>query len=267
MTTIEEKIGLFKKLLLIMDDLRVKCPWDMKQTNESLRNLTIEETYELADAILDKDPDEIRQELGDILLHIVFYAKIGSEGNHFDIGDVIGSLNEKLIYRHPHVFGDTVVRHSEDVKKNWEELKMREGRLVLEGVPISLPAMIKANRIQEKARAVGFDWQEKSQIWDKVDEELKELKKEIEDSDMEKAESEFGDLLFSVINAARLYGVDPETALEKTNKKFIQRFNYLENKTLSNGRALNKMSLDEMNDIWEEAKHMPQDRPDSDKSV
>jgi len=254
MTTIEEKLDLFKELLLIMDDLRVKCPWDRKQTNESLRNLTIEEVYELADAVLEKKPQEIRQELGDLLLHIVFYARIGSETGDFDIGDVIESLNKKLVYRHPHVFGSTIVRHSEDVKKNWEELKMREGRLVLAGVPLSLPAMIKANRIQEKVRAVGFDWEERSQIWDKVDEELSELKKEIEEEDQEKAESEFGDLLFSIINAARLYNIDPETALEKTNKKFIRRFNYLENKTLSNGKALNKMRVDEMNKIWEEAK-------------
>lgn len=261
MTTIEGKLSLFKELLFIMDELRIKCPWDIKQTNESLRNLTIEETYELAEAILENNPNNIRQELGDLLLHIVFYAKIGSEAGDFDIGDVIESLNEKLIYRHPHVFSDTIVRHSEDVKKNWEELKMREGRLVLEGVPVSLPAMIKANRIQEKARAVGFDWQERNHIWDKVNEELSELKKEIEDRDQEKTEAEFGDLLFSVINAARLYGVDPETALEKTNKKFIQRFNYLENKARSKGRALNKMSLDEMNDIWEEAKRKTRDNP------
>jgi XTP/dITP diphosphohydrolase len=254
MKTIEEKLSLFRELILLMDELRVKCPWDMKQTNESLRNLTIEETYELADAILNKKPQDIRQELGDLLLHIVFYAKIGSEAGDFDIGDVIESLNEKLIYRHPHVFGNITVHHSEEVKKNWEELKMREGRLVLEGVPLSLPAMIKANRIQEKVRAVGFDWQEKSQIWDKVNEELSELLNEIEKDDQDKTESEFGDLLFSVINAARLYGVDPETALEKTNKKFIKRFNWLEKKTKEMGKSLKEMTLDEMNKIWESAK-------------
>ena len=254
MNTLDEKLAAFRRLLEIMDELREKCPWDQKQTNDTLRNLTIEETYELADAILEKSDDDIKKELGDLLLHIVFYARIGSEKNQFDIADIINALNEKLIYRHPHVFGDVQVNDQEDVKKNWEELKMREGRTVLGGVPGSLPAMIKSNRIQEKVKAVGFDWENKDQIWDKVSEELSELKEEVKNGDRGKIESEFGDLLFSVINAARLYGIDPETALEKTNKKFIKRFNYLEKSTLSNGQLLKDMSLDEMNEIWEQAK-------------
>ncbi len=254
MNSMEEKLAVFQELLEIMDRLRVECPWDKKQTNESLRNLTIEETYELADAILEENPDEIMRELGDMLLHIVFYAKIGSETGDFDMADIIKNLNKKLIYRHPHIFSDTKVNDAEDVKKNWEELKIREGKKVLEGVPGSLPAMIKANRIQEKVRAVGFDWDEKSQIWDKVREELEELETEVRNEDQEKTELEFGDLLFSVINAARLYGVDPETALEKTNLKVIKRFGYLEKNTLRKGRSLKDMNLDEMNEIWEQAK-------------
>ncbi|MCK4855898.1 MAG: nucleoside triphosphate pyrophosphohydrolase, partial [Bacteroidales bacterium] len=197
MNSMEEKLAVFQELLDIMDRLRAECPWDKKQTNESLRNLTIEETYELADAILEENPDEIMKELGDMLLHIVFYAKIGSETGDFDMADIIKNLNKKLIYRHPHIFSDTKVNDAEDVKRNWEELKMREGKKVLEGVPCSLPAMIKANRIQEKVRAVGFDWDEKSQIWDKVREELEELETEVRNEDQEKTESEFGDLLFS----------------------------------------------------------------------
>jgi MazG family protein len=254
MSSIEEQLKVFRKLLEIMDRLRAECPWDRKQTNQSLRNLTIEETYELADAILEENPDEIMKELGDLMLHIVFYAKIGSETDHFDMADIIRNLNKKLIYRHPHIFSDTEVSDAEDVKKNWEELKMREGKKVLEGVPNSLPAMIKANRIQEKVRAVGFDWDERNQIWEKVREELNELETEVRNEDQEKIESEFGDLLFSVINAARLYGVDPETALEKTNLKFIKRFGYLEKNTLRKGRSLKDMNLDEMNEIWEQAK-------------
>jgi XTP/dITP diphosphohydrolase len=250
----EDKLATFQELLEIMDRLRKECPWDRKQTNESLRNLTIEETYELADAILENDPREIMKELGDLLLHIVFYAKVGSEKGDFDIADITRNLNEKLIYRHPHIFGDTEVENVEDVKKNWEELKMREGRAVLQGVPASLPAMIKANRIQEKVRAVGFDWDERDQVWDKVREELDELAEEVKNENRDKMESEFGDLLFSVINAARLYGIDPETALEKTNLKFIKRFNYLEKNTLKKGRKLKDMNLDEMNGIWEQAK-------------
>lgn len=254
MNSMEDTLVVFQELLEIMDRLRTECPWDKKQTKESLRNLTIEETYELADAILEENPNEIMKELGDLLLHIVFYAKIGSETGDFDMGDIIGNLNKKLIYRHPHIFADTKVKNAEDVKKNWEELKMREGKKVLEGVPRSLPAMIKANRIQEKVKAVGFDWDEKSQIWDKVREELEELETEVRNEDPEKSEAEFGDLLFSVINAARLYGIDPETALEKTNLKFIKRFGYLEKNTLQKGRKLKDMNLDEMNEIWEQAK-------------
>ena len=253
-----EKLASLEKLLNIMDELREKCPWDREQTFESLRNLTIEETYELADAILMKENNNIKKELGDLLLHIVFYSKIGAETGAFDIKDVAESIAEKLIFRHPHVFGDTDVRNSpEQVKKNWEELKIKEGNSsVLGGVPSSLPAMIKANRIQEKAKAVGFDWDERSQVWDKVSEELRELRNEIEAMDKEKTEQEFGDLLFSVINASRLYDIDPETALEKTNIKFIQRFNYLESKTLKEGKKLSNMSLDEMNAIWEDAKKL-----------
>jgi MazG family protein len=254
----QEKLASLEKLLNIMDELREKCPWDREQTFESLRNLTIEETYELADAILMKDPENIKKELGDLLLHIVFYAKIGSETGAFDIRDIAGAIAEKLIFRHPHVFGNTDVRNSPElVKKNWEELKIREGNVsVLGGVPSSLPAMIKASRIQEKARAVGFDWDERSQVWDKVKEELGELSREIEAMNREKTEDEFGDLLFSVINAARLYHIDPETALEKTNIKFIRRFNYLESQTLKQGRKLSTMTLDEMNAIWEDAKKL-----------
>jgi XTP/dITP diphosphohydrolase len=254
MNNIEEKLAAFRELLEIIDRLRVECPWDRKQTNETLRNLTIEETYELADAILEGDRQEIKKELGDLLLHIVFYAKIGSETGDFDIADITRQLNEKLIYRHPHIFGDIEVKNADDVKKNWEELKMREGRTVLQGVPRGLPAMIKANRIQEKVKAVGFDWDQRDQVWDKVREELEEFSEEVKKADRDKMESEFGDLLFSVINAARLYGIDPETALEKTNLKFIKRFNYLEQKTLKKGRKLKDMNLDEMNGIWEQAK-------------
>ncbi len=252
----EEKLKAFGRLLDIMDELREKCPWDREQTFESIRNNTIEETYELADAILNKDMTNIKKELGDLLLHIVFYSKMGSETNEFDIKDVSDAISDKLIFRHPHVFGTTDVKNNpEIVKKNWEELKIREGNhSVLGGVPNSLPSLIKANRIQEKARAVGFDWDEREQVWDKVEEELNELKKEIEDLDKEKMIAEFGDLFFSLVNAARLYGVDPETALEMTNRKFIQRFNYLESKTIKQGRKLKDMTLDEMNEIWEEAK-------------
>jgi XTP/dITP diphosphohydrolase len=250
----EEKLQAFEELLNIMDRLRAECPWDRKQTYETLRNLTIEETYELADAILEKNTDDIMKELGDLLLHIVFYAKIGSENDEFDMADITRYPNQKLIYRHPHIYGETEVESADDVKKNWEELKMREGRTVLGGVPSSLPAMIKANRIQEKVRAVGFDWDERQQIWDKVREELSELETEVEKQDKPRIEEEFGDLLFSMINAARLYGVDPETALEKTNLKFIKRFNYLESNTIKKGNHLKDMNLDQMNDIWDQAK-------------
>ncbi len=245
----------FGRLIDIMDELRAKCPWDQKQTIESLRHLTIEETYELADAILENNMPEIRKELGDILLHIVFYAKIASETNDFTLTDVIDGICDKLIFRHPHVFGNVSVNDAEDVKTNWENLKIKEGnKSILAGVPKSLPAIVKAHRIQDKVRAVGFDWDERRQVWDKVEEELGELKAEIERADAAKTEAEFGDLLFSMVNAARLYGIDPEAALEKTNKKFIARFNYLENKTIKAGRPLTSMTLDEMNAIWEEAK-------------
>jgi MazG family protein len=252
----KDKLEAFGKLLDIMDELRVKCPWDREQTFESIRNNTIEETYELADAILKKDMDHIKKELGDLLLHIVFYARMGSETGTFDIKDVADSISEKLVFRHPHVFGDTDVKNNpETVKKNWEELKIKEGNhSVLGGVPVSLPALIKANRIQEKARAVGFDWDERSQVWEKVEEEFLEVKTEIDRMDRDKMENEFGDLFFSLVNAARLYGIDPETALERTNRKFISRFNYLESQTIKKGRNLRKMTLDEMNLIWEEAK-------------
>jgi len=252
----EEKLSSFKRLLEIMDQLREQCPWDREQTFESLRNLTIEETYELADSIIEKDISGMRKELGDLLLHIVFYAKIASEQNSFDIKDVIDGLCEKLIFRHPHVFGDVEVNNSSDtVKHNWEELKQKEGnKSVLSGVPNSLPALIKANRIQEKVRAIGFDWDVREQIWEKVNEELAELKAEIEANNQPEIENEFGDLLFSIVNAARLYGIDPETALEKTNKKFIGRFNYLENQTIKKGKSLKSMNLNEMNIIWEDAK-------------
>jgi XTP/dITP diphosphohydrolase len=258
MMTDKEKSGEeFKKLLDIIDELRVKCPWDMKQTNESLRKLTIEETYELADAISSEDDDGIRNELGDLMLHIVFYAKIGMEKNLFSMTDVLAGINEKLVYRHPHVFGEVTVSGASEVEKNWEHLKIKENsgyKPVLSGVPSSLPAIIKANRIQEKVRGVGFDWEEPGQIWDKVLEEITELKEEIENHNISSIESELGDVLFSIINASRLYGIDPEAALEKTNRKFIRRFNYLEQETMVKGKSLHDMSLDEMNVIWEEAK-------------
>ncbi len=256
MHSTEEKLKAFERLLEIMDELRVKCPWDREQTLESLRNLTIEETYELADAIMDRDLEEIRKELGDLLLHIVFYAKIGSEQDAFDIADVIQGISEKLIFRHPHVFGERKVKNSGEVIENWEELKKKEGnRSVLSGVPVSLPAMIKSHRIQDKARAVGFDWDRKEQVWDKVVEEINEVKHElINGNQQERMEEEIGDLLFSIVNAARLYGIEPETALEKTNRKFIKRFTYLEQKASEMGRSLKEMSLAEMEAIWQEAK-------------
>ncbi|MFW5657995.1 MAG: nucleoside triphosphate pyrophosphohydrolase [Bacteroidota bacterium] len=250
-----EKLKEFGKLLEIMDELREKCPWDKAQTLESIRNLTIEETYELADAIMKRDMDEIKKELGDLMLHIVFYSKIGSETSDFDILDVLKAINQKLIYRHPHVFENVKVNNQEDVKKNWEELKMSEGKKsVLSGVPASLPALVKANRVQEKVRAVGFDWEQREQVWEKIEEEMNELKEEISNMSKEKTEAEFGDLFFSLVNAARLYDIDPETALERTNLKFIKRFKYLESKTIKQGKSLKEMSLVEMNEIWEEAK-------------
>jgi XTP/dITP diphosphohydrolase len=253
----KKELAAFDRLLEIMDELREKCPWDKKQTIETLRTLTIEETYELADAIIKNDLVELKKELGDILLHIVFYAKIGSEKNEFDITDVINGINEKLINRHPHVFGDVKVTDHKEVEENWEQIKLKEkdrDNSVLSGVPESLPALVKANRVQQKVRGVGFDWEERKQIWAKVKEEIAELQHEVESEDQEKIESEFGDVFFSLINAARLYDIDPETALERTNKKFIKRFNYLEEHTLKKGISLKDMSLDEMNVIWEAAK-------------
>ncbi|TCN72895.1 nucleoside triphosphate pyrophosphohydrolase [Acetobacteroides hydrogenigenes] len=247
----------FDRLLKIMDELREKCPWDREQTFESLRSNTIEETYELIDAINTSDIPNIKKELGDILLHVVFYSKMASERQWFEISDVVNALCDKLVYRHPHVFGQTEVSNAAQVVKNWEELKLKEkdgNKSVLSGVPNALPALIKANRIQEKVRAVGFDWEERSQVWDKVQEELDELRHEVEAMDREKMEKEFGDLLFSVVNAARLYGIDPEAALELTNRKFAKRFSYLEEKTIKQGQPLKDMSLDQMNEIWEEAK-------------
>jgi MazG family protein len=247
----------FDRLLGIIDELRVKCPWDMKQTFESLRKLTIEETYELADSISSGSDEGIKNELGDLMLHLVFYAKIGSERGTFTMADVLEGINTKLIYRHPHVFSDVKVTGARQVEDNWEKLKIKENngyKAVLSGVPSSLPAIIKANRIQEKVRGVGFDWENREQIWDKVMEEISELKAEIEKHDTAKIESELGDVLFSIINASRLYGIDPEAALEKTNRKFIKRFNYLEKETIAKGKSLHDMTLDEMNVIWEEAK-------------
>jgi len=256
MHSTDEKLKAFKRLLEIMDELREKCPWDREQTLDSLRNLTIEETYELADAIMDQDLEEIRKELGDLFLHIVFYSKIGSEKGAFDIADVINGINDKLVFRHPHVFGDRKVKDSVEVIENWEELKMKEGnRSVLAGVPVSLPAMIKSHRIQDKVRAVGFDWDHREQVWDKVVEEINEVKYELINGNQHgEMEEEIGDLLFSIVNAARLYDIEPETALEKTNRKFIKRFKYLEAKARELGRSLKEMSLEEMESIWQEAK-------------
>ena len=259
MKTRKEQLESFERLLDIMDELRKKCPWDQKQTLESLRKLTIEEVYELGDAILRSNLNEVKKELGDLLLHIIFYAKIGSETNSFDIGDVIDNLTEKLIYRHPHVFGDTKVADAIEVEQNWEALKLKEkdrGRRVLEGVPDALPALVKANRIQEKARGVGFDWEEKQQVWDKVKEELEEFEAEVRADHKKNMENELGDLIFSIVNVARLYDIDPESALERTNQKFIRRFNYLEEQTLLKGRSLHSMSLAEMDFFWDEAKEI-----------
>ena len=253
----KKSLAEFNRLLDIIGELRIKCPWDMKQTNDSLRKLTIEETYELAESISSGNDAGIKNELGDIMLHIVFYAKIGSEKGAFTMAEVLEGINNKLTYRHPHVFGDVKVSGASEVEENWEQLKIREDngyKPVLSGVPSSLPAIIKANRIQEKVRGVGFDWEKREQIWDKVQEEIAELKEEIENHNTESIESELGDVLFSIINASRLYGIDPEAALEKTNRKFIKRFNFLEKETLKKGISLHNMSLDEMNVIWEDAK-------------
>ncbi|MEE1898961.1 nucleoside triphosphate pyrophosphohydrolase [Flavobacterium rakeshii] len=257
MNTRQQQLEAFNRLLDIMDDLREKCPWDRKQTLQSLRHLTIEETYELGDAILDNDLQEVKKELGDILLHIVFYSKIGSETNDFDIADVANEICEKLIHRHPHIYGDVKVENEEEVKQNWEKLKLKEGKKsVLEGVPKSLPALVKASRIQDKAKGVGFDWEEPEQVWEKVQEELQELYDEVQGSDQDKIESEFGDVLFSMINYARFLNVNPEDALERTNKKFIKRFTYLESKAGEMGKSLADMTLAEMDVFWNEAKKL-----------
>jgi XTP/dITP diphosphohydrolase len=253
-----KQLEAFGRLLDIMDDLREKCPWDKKQTLESLRHLTIEETYELGDAILDNDLPEIKKELGDLLLHIVFYAKIGSESNTFDIADVANSICDKLIDRHPHIYGDVVVANEEEVKQNWEKLKLKEGKKsVLEGVPKSLPALVKASRIQDKVKGVGFDWEESHQVWDKVQEELAELQEEVKSGNHDKMVAEFGDVLFSMINYARFLKINPEDALERTNKKFMKRFMYLESKAGELGKPLSEMTLAEMDVFWEEAKKLP----------
>ncbi|MCE7055104.1 nucleoside triphosphate pyrophosphohydrolase [Algoriphagus sp. AGSA1] len=261
LSTRAEQLAAFDRLLTIMDELREQCPWDKKQTTESLRHLTIEETFELSDAILEGDPEEVKKELGDILLHIVFYARIGSEEGNFDIKTMIDGLCEKLIRRHPHIYGDTLADDEEAVKQNWEKIKMTEkgNKSVLGGVPKSLPALIKAMRIQEKARGVGFDWEEKNQVWEKVEEEMQEFKDEFNATNtaginLEKASGEFGDLLFSLINYARFIDINPEEALERTNKKFIKRFQYLEKAAESSGKKLSDMSLAEMDIYWNEAK-------------
>ena len=262
MHTREEKLAAFGRLLDVLDELRVKCPWDRKQTNESLRPNTIEETYELCDALMKGDKKNICKELGDVLLHVCFYAKIGSETEDFDIADVCNQLCDKLIFRHPHVYPPKEstgkkVETEQQVSEQWEQLKQREkdgNKSVLDGVPDALPSLIKAYRIQDKARNVGFDWEERSQVWDKVKEEIGEFEAEVEYMDKDKAEAEFGDVMFSLINAARLYKINPENALERTNQKFIRRFNYLEAHTLKQGRQLTDMTLEEMDRIWNEAK-------------
>lgn len=252
----------FERLLEVLNTLRIECPWDRKQTMESLRHLTIEETYELADAILDKDLNEVKKELGDLMMHLVFYARIAEENNDFNIVDVLNGVCDKLISRHPHIYGDVQVSDEEDVKRNWEQLKLKEGnQSVLEGVPTSLPALVKAYRIQDKARGIGFDWEDKKQVWEKVEEELQEFKKELDITngtaiDLEKAEDEFGDLLFSLINYARFLNINPENALEKTNKKFIFRFNHLESRAKALGKNIKDMTLEEMDVYWNEAKQL-----------
>lgn len=258
-----QQLMAFDRLLTIMDDLREKCPWDKKQTMESLRHLTIEETYELSDAILEGNKEEIRKELGDLMLHLVFYSKIGSETGDFDVSEVLHSICDKLVARHPHIYGDAKVENEQQVKENWEKLKLKEkgNKSVLGGVPQSLPALVKAMRIQEKARGVGFDWEEKKQVWGKVEEEMQEFKEHFnaetsETIDQEKAEAEFGDLLFSLVNYARFLDLNPETALERTNKKFIKRFQHLESRAKELGKNLSDMTLSEMDVFWEEAKKL-----------
>lgn len=251
----DERLLAFQRLLNVMDDLREKCPWDKKQTFETLRPLTIEETYELADAILDKDMKSIQGELGDLFLHLVFYSKLGSETGDFSVTEVLNGICEKLIYRHPHIYGDTVATTEEEVKANWEQLKLKEGKKsVLEGVPRSLPALVKASRIQEKVRGVGFDWDNKDQVWEKVQEEIQELNEAVESKDHSEIENEFGDVLFSLINYARFIHINPENALERTNKKFIKRFQWMEEQIQSNSMEMNKMSLTELDEYWNQAK-------------
>ena len=257
MNSRSEQLAAFDRLLTIMDELREQCPWDKKQTMETLRHLTIEETYELGDAILDNDLEEVKKELGDILLHIVFYAKIGSETEAFDIADVANGICEKLINRHPHIYGDVKVKNEEEVKQNWENIKLKEGKKsVLEGVPNGLPALVKANRIQDKVAGVGFDWEHPDQVFEKLKEELGELQEEVEANNADKMESEFGDVLFSMVNYARFLKINPENALERTNKKFIKRFQYLEQKAKELGKTMSDMTLAEMDVFWEEAKQL-----------
>ncbi|MAU15492.1 MAG: nucleoside triphosphate pyrophosphohydrolase [Muricauda sp.] len=257
MNSRSEQLAAFDRLLTIMDELREQCPWDKKQTMETLRHLTIEETYELGDAILDNDLEEVKKELGDILLHIVFYAKIGSETEAFDIADVANGICEKLINRHPHIYGDVKVKNEEEVKQNWENIKLKEGKKsVLEGVPNGLPALVKANRIQDKVAGVGFDWEHPEQVFEKLKEELGELQEEVEANNADKMESEFGDVLFSMVNYARFLKINPENALERTNKKFVKRFQYLEQKAKELGKTMSDMTLAEMDVFWEEAKQL-----------
>ncbi len=252
----QEKLEAFERLLTIMDELREKCPWDRKQTMETLRHLSIEELYELSDAIIDGDMDEIKKELGDLMLHLVFYSKIGSEKGAFDMADVLNGVCEKLITRHPHIYGDVVVSSEEEVKANWEKIKLKEGKgkkSVLEGVPRSLPSLVKAGRIQDKARGVGFDWDNDDQVWEKVEEELGELQAEVK-AGSDRVEEEFGDVLFSMINYARFLGINPDDALERTNRKFIRRFQYLETESQKDGKQMGEMTLEEMDTYWDKAK-------------
>ncbi len=257
MHTREEQLAAFDRLLTIMDDLRVKCPWDRKQTFESLRQNTIEETYELASALIKKDMDEIAKELGDVLLHVIFYAKIASETNDFDIADVCNRLCDKLVFRHPHVYGEEAAKNAEEVSHLWEQVKLKEkggNKTVLGGIPEALPALVKAYRIQDKAANVGFDWEQKEDVWDKVREEISEFENELKNDASTNREEEFGDLLFSLVNVARLYKLKPDNALEKTNQKFTRRFNYIEQQAIAQGRSLSEMTLDEMETLWQEAK-------------
>ena len=259
MHTKEETLEAFSRLLDIQEELREKCPWDHKQTNESLRPHTIEEAFELCDAIMEDDPTEIQKEMGDVMEHLVFYAMIGKEQGRFDMCDVLTKEAEKLVFRHPHIYGDKKAENAEDVSKIWEKVKQKEkdaNKTVLSGVPRSLPSLIKAYRIQDKARNVGFDWDDRKDVWDKVHEEIDELKAELENDDMSKAEREFGDVLFSLVNAARLYHINPDTALEHTNRKFISRFGYVEKKAKEQGREINDMTLGEMDELWNEAKSL-----------